>query len=526
VKTAGACANAYTLTRTWTAKDDCGNEATATQIVTVIDDTKPVLSAVPKDVTVQCNAVPMPATLTATDNCDTDVPVSFKEVKTAGACANAYTLTRTWTAKDDCGNEATATQIVTVIDDTKPTFTKPADITIYADASCKYDASPSKTGDVTNEADNCSKGLQATYKDVVTQPSCGYVITRTWSLKDECGNMAADQVQTITVLDNIKPVITVTGHIPVLGCSPTQAQIDAAFGVAIATDNCDQNVNLTSILSNITITGCEYKQTKTWTATDDCGNQQTKATTVIWTIPPTVDCYSVFIDARTYNVASNSTTFRFRVCANNCPNAISYVAFIIKDGIRVLNPINGSNYNYPGDPNINYRVVTPVAKSKNGVKYETIGEGLKNGCDVFEFTLSGDQSNLSVTVEVKAGPKTSIVVVNPNCLCSQPINAALTKTANYRVIPELQVEELKVTASPNPYIDQVQFRIESPVSGQGVLEVYNLLGQKVQTVFQGHVFKGKTQTVNYNVPPSLRTTLIYQMRVGSYRTTGRLLNGK
>ncbi len=59
------------------------------------------------------------------------------------------------------------------------------------------------TGDVTDEADNCSTGLQATYVD--SDPVSGgceayLIITRTWSLVDDCGNEAEDQVQTIKVM--------------------------------------------------------------------------------------------------------------------------------------------------------------------------------------------------------------------------------------------------------------------------------------------------------------------------------------
>ncbi|MDF1575252.1 MAG: SprB repeat-containing protein, partial [Bacteroidales bacterium] len=86
-----------------------------------------------------------------------------------------------------------------------PTFTAPADITIYSDASCAYDANVSATGDVTDEADNCGVG-EATYSDAVdASDPCSIVITRTWSLVDDNGNSAADQDQIITVEDNTNP---------------------------------------------------------------------------------------------------------------------------------------------------------------------------------------------------------------------------------------------------------------------------------------------------------------------------------
>ena len=100
-----------------------------------------------------------------------------------------YVITRTWSLVDNCGNAAAdQVQTITVEDNIAPTFTRPADITIYTTATCTYDASVSATGDVTDEADNCSTGLDATYTDVVAAGSCEgtYVITRTWSISRGC----------------------------------------------------------------------------------------------------------------------------------------------------------------------------------------------------------------------------------------------------------------------------------------------------------------------------------------------------
>ena len=44
------------------------------------------------------------------------------DATTPGTCANNYTVTRTLTATDACGNTATASQVITVIDNTPPTI--------------------------------------------------------------------------------------------------------------------------------------------------------------------------------------------------------------------------------------------------------------------------------------------------------------------------------------------------------------------------------------------------------------------
>ena len=74
----------------------------------------------PANVTVECDAVPSPATPSATDNCDLTPAISFAEVRTDGVCLDTYTLTRTWTATDNCGNSQRANQTLSVRDTTPP----------------------------------------------------------------------------------------------------------------------------------------------------------------------------------------------------------------------------------------------------------------------------------------------------------------------------------------------------------------------------------------------------------------------
>ncbi|RAR51168.1 hypothetical protein B0I10_101344, partial [Flavobacterium lacus] len=89
----GDCPNAYVVTRTWTATDACENQTVHTQIITVQDTIAPAfVEELPADVTVECNAVPTAATLTATDNCG-DATVTFAEAIQQGDCPNAYVVT-------------------------------------------------------------------------------------------------------------------------------------------------------------------------------------------------------------------------------------------------------------------------------------------------------------------------------------------------------------------------------------------------------------------------------------------------
>ncbi len=97
------------------------------------------------------------------------------------------------------------------------------------------------------------------------------------------------------------------------------------------------------------------------------------------------------------------------------------------------------------------------------------------------------------------------------------------KISNPEVTEEVLPSSLKVNVAPNPYHDYITFNIESNISGQGVLEVYNLLGQKVKTVFEGKMNAGKGQNIRFSIPEQNRANLIYRLRVGDKTTTGKVL---
>ena len=73
--TPGNCPNEYTITRSWSTEDDCGNDTTWTQVLTVIDTTPPRVATptnIPDEIIVECGIDPFPMdTVTGYDECDT-----------------------------------------------------------------------------------------------------------------------------------------------------------------------------------------------------------------------------------------------------------------------------------------------------------------------------------------------------------------------------------------------------------------------------------------------------------------------
>jgi len=273
---AGACPDSYTITRQWTATDACGNTKTATQRITVTDTQLPNFVSTPANVTVQCDAIPTPATPTATDNCDTAVAVTYNgQTQTNGACANAYTLTRRWTATDNCGNTRSVSQRIIVQDNGKPVLSVPANQSI----SCSESVPPVGTPTAT---DGCGGSVTIAYLGQTTvSGNCtgNYQIRRTWRATDVCGNSTA-ATQTIQVSDNNAPVFTsVPGPLTIECGNPLPPLVNPT-----ASDACGGFVAITFLGNTPSGSGCaaDYTVTRTWRADDLCGN--TTTTTQVITV--------------------------------------------------------------------------------------------------------------------------------------------------------------------------------------------------------------------------------------------------
>lgn len=270
------------VTRTWVATDDCGNTASGTQVITLTDNTAPVLSDYPDDINdVPCDNIPLAPELTATDNCDPDVSVIYSESNLTDPDCGTGLILRTWTVTDCAGNEESHTQTLTVVDNTKPSLSGyPADATVECDAIpdvpfiTALDNCDTTVGLVFNETDNRSE-------------ECGTgTIVRSWIATDCSGNTES-HTQTLTVVDNTDPV---------LDSRPADAEVECDAipdaPTVGATDNCDKLVDVVLVEVDGRSEECGTGTiTRTWTATDCSGNTDVhvQTLTVVDNTAPTLD---------------------------------------------------------------------------------------------------------------------------------------------------------------------------------------------------------------------------------------------
>jgi hypothetical protein len=196
-------------------------------------------------------------------------------------------------------NGCSSTCSVTVaVDSTPPVITCPADLTLECDDSTL----PAATGTAT-ATDDCTLVPTITFSDLVTTGTCPqeYTITRTWTATDAAGNSAIC-VQTITVLDDTPPVITLpngllTGDTMKIQCYGQNPEWDLpAFdeNSVQVTDNCTGPVtvvlNRSLPIEGNCMGGFINLYRLTWTATDGCGNLDSAVLflALVDTIPPVI----------------------------------------------------------------------------------------------------------------------------------------------------------------------------------------------------------------------------------------------
>ena len=261
---AGDCANASVITRIWSLTDACDNTTTLVQTITVVDTTAPTFNeALPLDTTLECDEIPDGNSLTANDNCG-DATVTLEEAITEGSCENEYTLVRTWTALDTCGNTTTHTQTINIIDTTAPTFNE----TLPIDINVECESVPSVETLTAN--DNCGTAT-VTFVEEITNGACSsdFIISRTWTAVDSCGNNSV-HTQIITVQDNTTPTLVsdLDENINV-NCDAIPEVPDLVFE-----DACSNAIEVTfNETSTQTNDFEDYEITRVWTVIDDCGNE-------------------------------------------------------------------------------------------------------------------------------------------------------------------------------------------------------------------------------------------------------------
>ncbi|GAP69972.1 por secretion system C-terminal sorting domain [Bacteroidales bacterium 6E] len=127
----------------------------------------------------------------------------------------------------------------------------------------------------------------SSFPDLPTNANCGFTATVTYTISDFC-EQTDECSSTFTVAPDLIP--PVLANLPTggdLGCNPERPICDQAVE---ATDNCG-TATVECNPGDVINDGCEYSQTVTYVATDECLNTASQTVTYTWTedlVPPTL----------------------------------------------------------------------------------------------------------------------------------------------------------------------------------------------------------------------------------------------
>ena len=300
----GLCPQAYTIIRTFTATDDCGNVATQVQTIHILDETAPSFEEQEMSFTYECNSDIPVVTPTAQDNCG-EVSLSYMDSEMEGnSCLTVFS--RIWTATDECGNSSEFSQTISIVDTTAPTISGESQI----DRPCDdYE------GEYITVNDICSE-YSVSFTDEVVSGSCAGNIIRRYVATDNCGNESPEFIQIIHLTDAVAPVIETSSDDFTIECGVLYNVEAATFA-----DNCDDELDVVSDMTSVT-EGCTTVVTYTWTATDNCGNTAS-ASTVVTIIDTTNPYFTSLPENITVNCDEAIPGFGEYAAGDNCDSDVT-----------------------------------------------------------------------------------------------------------------------------------------------------------------------------------------------------------
>jgi uncharacterized repeat protein (TIGR01451 family) len=243
-----------TYTLTYTATNGKGLTASDTQVVTVVDDTPPIIAA-PPDATYTClSEVPTASPSQAKgpvvgldgqfvrdgngdlvfsgppfENCGTANVTVGESATGVGSASNPRVITRTFTATDSAGNSATAVQTITVADGTPPTLNVPANITVYLPLNTTATSMPVTFA--ATASDNCSGTVTIGYSQASGTVFPVGTTTVTVTATDAVGNQSTGQF-TVTVLYNFTGFFQPVDNLPTLNVVNAGRAIPVKFSLS------------------------------------------------------------------------------------------------------------------------------------------------------------------------------------------------------------------------------------------------------------------------------------------------------
>ena len=285
------------VTLNWTVTDPCSNSVTLPGSVDSIDTLPPVVRiedyVVPCEFEDECGTADSnggtnpdwSGYATAEDLCWGRLSTGYVDVFPENYTQGCDSFTRVWRAMDACGNVGTANQSISYERAMEPQFVVPPDVTVECSADLGFD----KTGYPVMQAPRCTDFEKRVETFRVPGGRCTrYAYRKFFASKTTCGEWFAEGAQNITEIDTTGPQILLDPlvHITCEDGSDVRPS-NPSVGYPVVIDACqgvipNANLTYTDTVKHLVQRPphCLDEITRTWFASDGCGNESNATQTI------------------------------------------------------------------------------------------------------------------------------------------------------------------------------------------------------------------------------------------------------
>ena len=253
--------DSYQITRTWITTDFCGNVFTESQVITVEDNTDPVLVNIPPNITVTSSTIPYPPVL----DCSAPGNLSLGKPAIQSSTANGGIASLAVDGNTD-GDFANGSVIHTASE-----FQPWWEVDLQG-------VHPIEEIDIWNRTDCCAARLSNYYVLLSSVPFASTDLTTTLAdpnVQSYFRSSAAGTPTTVTIDSTARYIRIQLQGTDILNL----AEVVVTPQCISVSDNCDADVQINFTEDNNPV-GCAYTITRTWTATDNCGNTTSQVQTI------------------------------------------------------------------------------------------------------------------------------------------------------------------------------------------------------------------------------------------------------
>ena len=512
-KTSFNCSNLGANTVTLTVTDLCLNVSTCTAIVTVVDNTAPVIACfgdttVNKDANCTYTMPDMRNRVTFTDACGVVSVSQFPPITHVFAASQTSTVV-TLTVKDASNNTSTCSFTINFVDVTPPVIAGcPSNITVFTglgNALCSQTA----TWTPPTATDACTPCCQpGTPQQTITgnfAPGATFprgVTTVTYTATDLSGNTSTCSF-TVTVIDNTKPLIAnCPANVSVnTGVGRTTCNQTATWTEPTATDNCTAAASLVRFRSHapgdvfpVGVTFVKYAFTDAFTNTSD--TCRFTVTVIDNTVPVFLTCPANIANPpiNTAGCLANLTTVR-PTFSDNC--SVATLTWTLSGATTAASALTGINYvdnrtfgfgvttvtyvlkdvagNTAANCSFTVTVTRPLTAAitasatelQNLSSTSTVGFSAQGGTAPYTFVYATTNGfgapGATITTVTGAGGNASTVGMNPNHLTTTvPQSNAIPGVYTYTLVSVTDFYGCVVTPNISSTITIIAFNHPSP----------------------------------------------------------------